>query len=108
MPAPSGGAWFRWEGTTLRLEVRVQPRASRDEATGIHGGRLRLRLTAPAVENRANTHLLAWLADEFHTAPSRVRLVRGAHGRNKSVHIDAPGRVPDWFRQLTAADATPQ
>ena len=102
MAAHAAGAWFRWEGNALCLEVRVQPRASRDEAVGLHGGRLRLRLTAPPVDHRANAHLAAWLADEFGVAASRVRLLRGEHGRNKSVRIDAPGRLPDWFRGLCA------
>ncbi|MBI2993551.1 MAG: DUF167 domain-containing protein [Gammaproteobacteria bacterium] len=107
MAAPAAGAWCSWEGKVLRLEIRVQPRASRNEAAGIHGGRLRLRLTSPAVENRANSHLAAWIAEEFHVAPGRVLLIRGAHSRNKTVRIDAPGRLPAWFRELHAAATAP-
>lgn len=99
------GPWFRWEGQALRLELRIQPRASHDETTGVHAGRLRLRLTSPPLEDRANTHLSAWLAREFNVATSRVRLLRGARSRNKTVSIEAPGRLPDWFREQAAAAA---
>jgi uncharacterized protein (TIGR00251 family) len=85
--------WHRWDGTDLLLEVRVQPRASRD-AFVLEDGRLRVRTTAPPVEGAANEHLCRWLAREFGVAPSRVHLVRGAASREKSFRITAPVRVP--------------
>ena len=48
-------------GATIFL-VRVQPRASRDEISGEMDGALRVRLRAPAVEDRANQALVEFLA----------------------------------------------
>ena len=73
------------EGAVLRL--RVQPRASRDEIVGWQEGALRLRVTAPPVEGEANRAVRALLARVLGVAPSRVRVVSGARGRDKLVRI---------------------
>ena len=43
-------AWFRWDGEDLILDCHLQPKASKDEFAGLHGERLKIRLTAPPVE----------------------------------------------------------
>jgi uncharacterized protein (TIGR00251 family) len=77
------------EGVVLRL--RVQPRASRDEIVGWQEGALRLRVTAPPVEGEANRAVAALLARVLGVAPSRVRVVSGARGREKLVRITGLG-----------------
>ncbi len=72
---------------TLTLNVRVQPRASKDEIAGTFGGALKIRLCAPAVENRANDALIVFLSDLLKTPKSAVRIQSGEHGRNKRVEI---------------------
>lgn len=77
------------EGAVLRL--RVQPRASRDEIVGWQEGALRLRVTAPPVEGEANRAVAALLARILGVAPSRIRVVSGARGRDKLVSITGLG-----------------
>ena len=72
---------------TITLAVRVQPRASKDEITGAMEGALKVRLCAPAVENRANEALVEFLADLLKTAKSAVRIQSGKHSRTKRVEI---------------------
>jgi uncharacterized protein len=72
-------------GVTLR--VRVQPRASREGLSGERDGALVVRLAAPPVEGAANEALSRFLARTLGVAPSAVRVVRGATGRNKVVSI---------------------
>jgi uncharacterized protein len=72
---------------TVSLNVRVQPRASKDEIAGALGGALKIRLCAPAIENRANEALVAFLSDLLKTPKSAVRIQSGVHGRNKRVEI---------------------
>jgi uncharacterized protein (TIGR00251 family) len=72
---------------TVTLNVRVQPRASRDEIAGTMDGALKIRLRAPAVENRANQALVEFLADLLKTAKSAVRIQSGAQSRLKRVEI---------------------
>ena len=69
------------------MTVRVQPRAGKDEIAGAMGGTLKVRLCAPAVENRANEALIEFLAGLLKTAKSAVRILSGEHGRNKRVEI---------------------
>jgi uncharacterized protein len=72
---------------TLTLLVRVQPRASRDEITGTIEGALKIRLCAPAVENRANEALVEFLARVLKTSKSAVRIRSGEQSRTKRVEL---------------------
>ncbi|MGB7495891.1 MAG: DUF167 domain-containing protein [Candidatus Acidiferrum sp.] len=67
--------------------MRVQPRASRDEIAGVMEGALKVRLCAPAVENRANEALVEFLARLLKTPKSAVRILSGERNRNKQVEI---------------------
>jgi uncharacterized protein len=69
------------------LLVRVQPRASRDEIAGEMDGALRVRLQAPALEDRANTALCEFLAQVLKTPKSAVRILGGERSRIKRVEI---------------------
>jgi uncharacterized protein (TIGR00251 family) len=68
------------------LHVRLQPRAQRDEIVGERDGRL-VRVIAPPVDGKANEALTRLIAKRAHVAPSRVRVVRGQTGRNKTVRV---------------------
>jgi uncharacterized protein len=72
---------------TIAFRVRVQPRASKDEIAGAMEGALKVRLCAPAVENRANEALIEFLAGLLKTAKSAVRIQSGEHSRTKRVEI---------------------
>ena len=63
--------------TGVRLRVRVQPRASRTELVGLHGGALKVRLAAAPVEGAANDALLRFLAERLELPRSAVRLEAG-------------------------------
>ena len=85
----------RRDGADLLLEVRVQPRASRSEIAGLHGGRLRIRLQAPPVDGRANAALIEFLAAAFGVPRARVIIEHGLASRDKRVRIrDAPVATP--------------
>jgi uncharacterized protein len=72
---------------TVTFPVRVQPRASRDEITGVIDGAIKIRLCAPAVENRANEALIEFLASVLKTSKSAVRIRSGEQSRTKRVEI---------------------
>lgn len=78
--APSASA-------AVMLGVRVQPRASRNEAALQPDGSLKVRLTAPPVDGAANEALVKFLADTFSVSRSQVELVSGQTGRQKIVRI---------------------
>ncbi len=74
------------EGTVI-LAVRVQPGASRDEISGVLDGALKVRLRAPASEDRANEALCEYLAELLKTPKAAVRILCGHHSRNKRVQV---------------------
>jgi uncharacterized protein (TIGR00251 family) len=69
------------------LAVRVQPRASKDEIAGVMGGALKIRLRAPALEDRANEALCEFLAELLKTSKAAVRILSGHHSRSKRVEV---------------------
>jgi uncharacterized protein (TIGR00251 family) len=71
----------------VRLELLVQPRASRSEIAGLVGDRIKIRLAAPPVEGQANDALIRLLADLFDLARSQVIIRSGESGRRKSVLV---------------------
>ncbi len=92
-------SWFRRDGSDLILQIRVQPRASNDALAGVIGDCLKVRLTAPPVEGRANEHLIAYLAKLFGVPKNSVILERGASSKRKQLRIRSPKKLPenlDW------------
>jgi uncharacterized protein len=72
--------------------VRLQPGASRDEVSGVVEGAMKIRLRAPALENRANEALCEFLAGLLKRPKSAVRILSGEHSRTKRVAIDGVTR----------------
>jgi uncharacterized protein (TIGR00251 family) len=70
------------------LEVHVQPGASRSEFAGQHGERVKIRLAARAVENKANEALIEFLAAHYGVPKRNVRIAAGRKSRQKRVVIE--------------------
>src|SRR6266403_715718 len=71
----------------VTFPVRVQPRASKDEIAGVMDGALKVRLRAPALEDRANEALCEYLAELLKTPKAAVRILSGHHSRSKRVEV---------------------
>ena len=80
-------AWYRWDGADLILDCHLQPKASKDEFAGLHGERLKIRLTAPPVEGKANAAVVAFVAERCGVAKNRVALIAGELNRHKRVAV---------------------
>jgi uncharacterized protein (TIGR00251 family) len=87
--------WYRWDGEDLLLSLRVQPRASRDELAEPLGDALKVRITAPPVDGKANTHLTDFLARLFGVAKSDVVLETGPSSRTKRIRVRKPRQLPE-------------
>jgi uncharacterized protein (TIGR00251 family) len=72
---------------SVSFAVRVQPRASRDEIAGEWQEGLKIRLTAPPVDDRANEALRRLLADRLKVPLSAVRIAAGERSRTKRVEV---------------------
>ncbi len=97
-------SFYRWDGEDLILDCHLQPKASCDEFAGLHGERLKIRLTAPPVDGKANAKLLAFVADAFAVSKSQVSLESGQQSRQKRVRIKQPRQLPAVL-ELTARPA---
>ena len=80
-------SYYRWDGEDLILDCHLQPTASNDEFAGLHGDRLKIRLTAPPVEGKANKEIILFLAKALGVSKSSIEVVHGSSGRIKLVEI---------------------
>jgi len=83
--------WSKDTRDGATFAVRVAPRAGRTTIVGLlENGKdvaLKIALAAPPVEGKANAALIAYLADVFGIARSRVQVIAGGHSRNKVLHV---------------------
>ena len=91
------------------LTVRVTPRARRTEVAEIlEDGTLRIRLTAPPVEGKANAALVEFLAEVLPTRKSRIEIVAGERGLDKIISVtdmssaDVQERLQEWIDEHEA------
>jgi uncharacterized protein len=71
----------------ITLKVYLQPRSSKNEMAGPFRDGVRIRITAPPIEGKANEGLVRFLAKEYGIPPSHVQIIKGHHSREKIVKI---------------------
>ncbi|HEY6271542.1 MAG TPA: DUF167 domain-containing protein [Terriglobales bacterium] len=71
----------------LTFAVKVQPRARKNTITGVVGDALKLSLTAPPIEGRANEAVIRFFADLFEIPRSSVTIASGATSQRKVLRI---------------------
>ncbi len=72
---------------SITITVRVQPRSSGDGIAGLHEGRLKIRISAPPVEGKANERLTEVIAKAFGVSKSSVEIIKGHTSRLKTIRI---------------------
>jgi uncharacterized protein (TIGR00251 family) len=77
-------------GAAVRLAVRVQPGARRSGVAGLHAGALKLAVSAPPADGRANAAAAELVAELFGLRASSVTLVRGHSSRSKVFRLALP------------------
>ncbi len=77
----------------ITFAVRVTPRASRNAIEGEHDGALKVRLTAPPVDDKANDALRRLLAARLNVPLSAVTIVAGEKSRTKRVAVAGVSRA---------------
>jgi hypothetical protein len=87
----------------LSFLVRVQPRANRNEIDGEWQGALRIRLTVPPVEGRANEALRRFLADCLNVPLGAVRIASGQRSRLKRIEVQ--GAKAEQVRAVASSEA---
>ncbi len=86
--------FYQWQDKDLIIDARIQPKASKDSFAEVLDKRIKIRITAPPVDGKANKHLIAFLAKQFKVAKSGVVILSGESGRNKRIRIIQPKQLP--------------
>jgi uncharacterized protein (TIGR00251 family) len=84
--------WFRFDAqrNVLTLNLYVQPNARRTCVSGLHDGALKVRVAAPAVNDKANKLLADFIGGILDLPANRVIIASGLHSRKKKVQITHP------------------
>jgi uncharacterized protein (TIGR00251 family) len=98
--------WHRYQAGTARLtlQIHAQPNAKTTGAAGLHGDALKVRIAAPAVDDKANAMLLAWLAAALQLPRNALKIRSGASSRRKVVEIQ-PADAAIAARAASLAEA---
>lgn len=94
-------SFYQWQDNDLLLKLHAQTRAKENSITGIHGDMLKLKITAPPVDNKANKEITAYLANEFSVNKADIKLISGQQHRDKKFLIKSPKELPEWFKELS-------
>jgi len=82
-PLVERGCLTQGKDGCIYINIYVQPRASKNGFAGIHGKALKIRITAPPVDGKANSMIIAILAKLFRIPKSDISLSSGGQNRNK-------------------------
>ncbi|MGI2097912.1 DUF167 family protein YggU [Shewanella glacialipiscicola] len=84
----------------LLLNLYIQPKASRNQIVGLHGNELKVAITAPPIDGKANAHLSKYLAKAFKVPKSNIHIVKGELGRHKQIRVIDPKLIPSVITEL--------
>jgi len=79
--------WMNEISGGIELHLRVIPRASKNAIQGLHDGALKIRLTTPPVDGKANQALVKFLSKTLKISKSQIKLTQGETNRNKTLKI---------------------
>ncbi|CAM4016682.1 MULTISPECIES: DUF167 family protein YggU [Shewanella] len=82
------------EEDDLVIRLYIQPKASRDQIVGPHGDELKVAITAPPIDGKANAHLCKFLSKQFKTAKGNILIENGELGRHKQIRVVMPKEIP--------------
>ena len=92
--------------TSFVLNVHVQPKASANRVAGVHGDALKICITAPPVDGKANKAIIAFLAELFGLSKAAISVEGGQHSRSKRILISgvSPNAAMEKLSEILAAN----
>jgi hypothetical protein len=90
---------IRQTDSGLEVALHVQPRARRDEIVGVHNGALKLKVSAPPVDDAANRAVIEFFAALLDVPKTRLQIVAGLKSREKTLRIESVS-ISDFCRHL--------
>jgi len=82
--------WLKSHAQGSTLLLYVQPGASKTTIAGEHGGRLKLKISAPPRDGEANQAVIEFMAEILGVAKAKVHFIRGESSRQKDILVELP------------------
>lgn len=74
--------------TTMLIKIKVQPNAKKNEICGtLADGTIKVKITAPALEGKANAKLIEFLSGEYGLPKTQITITKGAKSNIKTIKI---------------------
>jgi uncharacterized protein (TIGR00251 family) len=86
----------------IEIKLWVQPRASKNKVIGPYSDSLKISITAPPVDGKANTEIIKFFSKALKISKSSIEILSGATGRNKRIKI--LGFTQDEFKEKLGID----
>lgn len=83
-------SWIKAVDKGSILALYIQPGASMNEVSGIHGDRLKIKIKSPPRDGEANEGLIEFLAEILKIPKKRIFLIQGESSRQKNVLVELP------------------
>ncbi|MGN1394450.1 MAG: DUF167 family protein [Succinivibrionaceae bacterium] len=83
---------------TVVLHIVVVPKSSKDGIVGLIGDELKITITAPPVDGKANEYICKYLSKLFKTAKSNVSVDKGTTNKHKTISIINYSQIPDSLK----------
>jgi hypothetical protein len=74
-------------GNEIVVKVKIVPGSSQNKIVGVYDNALKITITAPPVEGKANKKCIAYLAKYFDVAKSKIEIISGKSSKNKLIKI---------------------
>ena len=86
----------------ILLKVYLQPKSSKNEVVGPYRDGIKVKVTAPPIDGKANEALIRFLAKKFGIPPSCIEIIKGLHSREKTLRISATvlDELSDFSRKI--------
>ena len=79
--------YFKITGNDIVIQVKIIPGSSKNEIHGVYNNTLKISITTPPVEGKANKKCIAYLAKYFNKAKSKIEIISGKTSKNKLIKI---------------------
>jgi len=79
--------YFKIAGNDIIVKVKIVPGSSKNKIIGVYNDSLKIAITAPPVEGKANKKCIAYLAKYFDVAKSKIEIISGQTSKNKLIKI---------------------
>lgn len=79
--------YFKITENDIVIKVKIVPGSSKNKIVGVYNNALKISITAPPVEGKANKECIAYFAKYFNIAKSKIEIISGKTGKNKLTRI---------------------